>query len=158
MKFLKAFVLAILFHVSGAHAFDEIEALGYHKEEITCLARVIYHETRGEPHSGKLGVARVAFNRVKNPEFPDSICKVIRQPNAFPWYHKLKTPYASVEFVKARYLAIEIYVKEQLGIKWAPRVSENALFFNTVPFQYKRLRYSGKLGAHLFYNMEPRRT
>ena len=158
MKFLKPFLLSFFLFVGTAHAFDAIEAMGYHKDEVTCLARAIYHETRGEPHVGKLGIAKVALNRAKHPEFPGSVCDVIRQPKAFPWYRNLKTPYSSKEYQAALSLAVEIYVKEQIGIKWAPKISENALFFNTVPFQYKRLRYSGKLGAHLFYNMEPRRT
>lgn len=140
-----------------AKAFDEIAALGYFKDEINCLARVIYHESRGEPHAGKLGVARVTLNRAKHEEFPDSVCGVIGAKNAYPWFHKLKTPYESSEFAKSRYLAIEIYVKELAGVKWAPRTVENSLFFNTVPFQYKRLRFSGKIGGHLFYNMEERR-
>lgn len=47
--------------------------------EIHCLALNIYWEARSEPLLGKIAVAKVTLNRVKNPAFPDSICDVVRQ-------------------------------------------------------------------------------
>lgn len=125
-------------------------------EEIKCLARVIYHEARGEPHAGKLGVAAVAINRTKNPEFPDSVCEVIKAKNAFPWHAKLKTPFQSPEFAQAKELAYTIYTMELNGKRWKPAVAKDALFFNTAPFSYKRLVFSGRIGGHMFYNMKAR--
>jgi len=52
-------------------------------KEIACLADTIYSESRGEPLEGKLGVANVIFNRISHPDFPRSICSVVRQPGQF---------------------------------------------------------------------------
>ena len=46
-------------------------------EAIVCLALNIYHEARGEPPEGQLGVGWVVLNRVDDPRFPDSVCGVV---------------------------------------------------------------------------------
>lgn len=141
---------------AGTPDHDAIGFIAEHYKEIKCLARVIYHETRGELHAGKLGVAAVAINRTKNPEFPDTVCEVIKAKNAFPWHARNKTPYNSPEFAHAMELAYTIYTKELNGERWKPAAAREALFFNTVPFPYKRLVFSGKIGGHMFYNMKAR--
>jgi N-acetylmuramoyl-L-alanine amidase len=52
-------------------------------EHLLCLAKVVYHEARGESLDGKIAVANVVLNRVKSDLFPDSICSVVYQPNQF---------------------------------------------------------------------------
>ena len=47
------------------------------------LARCIYAEARGEPYSGMVAVGAVVLNRVKSPDFPNTISGVIYQPWAF---------------------------------------------------------------------------
>ena len=47
--------------------------------EENCLARAVYFEARSESELGQLAVAKVILNRVKNPEFPKSICGVVYQ-------------------------------------------------------------------------------
>ncbi len=47
------------------------------------LARVIYAEARGEPYVGQVAIAAIVLNRVKSPDFPNSIAGVIYQPWAF---------------------------------------------------------------------------
>ena len=47
------------------------------------LARCVYAEARGEPYSGMVAVAAVVLNRVKSPDFPNTIAGVIYQPWAF---------------------------------------------------------------------------
>ena len=124
-----------------------------HESEVACLARTIYHEARGEPHDGQLAVAAVTLNRKKNPEFPNSVCAVIAQKNAYPWFEK-HTPTKSEIYEKALNLAKRVYRHDAEGRDWAPPVARNALFFNGVPFRLKRLVYSGKIGGHLFYEMK----
>ena len=43
----------------------------------------MHAEARGEPYIGKVAVAAVILNRVKNPSFPNTIAGVIYQPGAF---------------------------------------------------------------------------
>jgi spore germination cell wall hydrolase CwlJ-like protein len=47
--------------------------------EQNCLARAIYFEARSETELGQLAVAKVILNRVKDPEYPKSICGVVYQ-------------------------------------------------------------------------------
>ena len=47
--------------------------------EENCLARAIYFEARSETELGQLAVAKVILNRVKDPNFPKSICGVVYQ-------------------------------------------------------------------------------
>jgi spore germination cell wall hydrolase CwlJ-like protein len=47
--------------------------------EQNCLARAIYFEARSESELGQLAVAKVILNRVKDPEYPKSICGVVYQ-------------------------------------------------------------------------------
>ena len=49
------------------------------KKETTCLANAIYFEARGEPDRGRLAVAQVVLNRLKNPAYPNTICSVVYQ-------------------------------------------------------------------------------
>lgn len=53
------------------------------QEDIYLLARAVHGEARGEPYVGKVAVAAVILNRVKSPEFPNTIAGVIYQPGAF---------------------------------------------------------------------------
>jgi N-acetylmuramoyl-L-alanine amidase len=43
------------------------------------MARLVHAEAVGEPYAGKVAVATVILNRVKSPDFPNSISAVIYQ-------------------------------------------------------------------------------
>lgn len=49
----------------------------YNAEDLYWLARIIHAESRSEPISGKIAVGNVVLNRVKSPDFPNSIYDVI---------------------------------------------------------------------------------
>lgn len=61
----------------------EEKAKERNQEDIYLLARAVHGEARGEPYIGKVAVAAVILNRVKSPEFPNTIAGVIYQPGAF---------------------------------------------------------------------------
>ncbi|MDF0601007.1 cell wall hydrolase [Psychromarinibacter sp. C21-152] len=44
-----------------------------------CLAEALYFEARGESVKGQFAVAEVILNRVDRPEFPGTVCGVVRQ-------------------------------------------------------------------------------
>ena len=48
-------------------------------KQMSCLAEALYFEARGEPIQGQLAVGEVVLNRVEDPRYPNSICKVINQ-------------------------------------------------------------------------------
>lgn len=49
------------------------------ESETRCLASAIYFEARGEDRPGRLAVAQVILNRVKDPDYPKTICGVVYQ-------------------------------------------------------------------------------
>ena len=51
--------------------------------DLYLLAKVVYGEARGEPYLGQVAVAAVVLNRVKSPDFPNTISGVVYQPWAF---------------------------------------------------------------------------
>ena len=51
----------------------------YQQAEENCLARAVYFESRSESDLGQLAVAKVILNRVKDPNYPKSICGVVYQ-------------------------------------------------------------------------------
>jgi hypothetical protein len=53
------------------------------EEEIDLLARVVNAEAGNEPMEGQVAVAAVVINRVRSPQYPNSIDDVIRQPGQF---------------------------------------------------------------------------
>lgn len=53
--------------------------------DLTCLAKNIYHEARGESKQGQIAVGLVTLNRVKHKGFPNSVCEVVNQKNQFSW-------------------------------------------------------------------------
>ena len=70
--------LPILFFVMYA---ESIEAK---QKEIECLAQNIYHEARSESTAGRMAVALVTLNRVKDQRFPNTICGVVKQTKYYP--------------------------------------------------------------------------
>jgi spore germination cell wall hydrolase CwlJ-like protein len=47
--------------------------------EWECLSEALYFEARGESLSGVVAVAEVILNRVDSPDYPNSVCGVVRQ-------------------------------------------------------------------------------
>ncbi|MEG2354111.1 MAG: cell wall hydrolase [Clostridium sp.] len=53
------------------------------QSDIDLMAKIVYGESRGEPFDGKVAVASVILNRVKDSRFPDTVPEVITSPGAF---------------------------------------------------------------------------
>ncbi len=52
-------------------------------DDIALLARLVFAEARGEPFTGQIAVAAVLLNRVKHPDFPNTVREAIFQPRQF---------------------------------------------------------------------------
>lgn len=60
-----------------------VSSHSFSREDITLLARTVYSEARGEPYEGQVAVAAVVLNRLRHPNFPNTVRGVIFQPLAF---------------------------------------------------------------------------
>lgn len=58
-------------------------AAGITPADLDLLARLVTAEAEGEPYAGQVAVAAVVMNRVRHPDFPDSIAEVIYEPWQF---------------------------------------------------------------------------
>ncbi len=122
------------------------------KDEISCMAKTIYWEARGEPYKGKLGIAGVVLNRVNNEKFPNSICEVVHQkkPLQFSRHITKGTPINTKDIAswKECLELAERIVRKQLTIS----SNFKALYFDQKSVRVpKRLRLHTIIGNHKFY-------
>lgn len=126
----------------------------YDWEQIDCLAKNIYFESRGEPHAGQVAVAAVTINRVKSVGWPGDVCGVVYQKKQFSWvdqgYRKIRD---KESWAKAQRIAYDY---------WHGRIPDptgGAQFFHvkTLPYNWKA-RKVVIIGNHKFYIPFPSRA
>ena len=54
-------------------------SIAEHEQAVECLADAVYYEAGFEPLPGQRAVAQVVVNRVRDPNFPKSVCGVVFQ-------------------------------------------------------------------------------
>ena len=74
---IKKIILLTLLSVGSVYAVESEESLQL--DQKFCLAKNIYFESGNQPLAGKVAVAHVTLNRVKNFQFPNTICGVVYQ-------------------------------------------------------------------------------
>jgi hypothetical protein len=127
--------------------------------DLMCLARNVYHESRGEPVTGQYAVAEVTLNRVDSRHFPDTVCEVVyekrfdsrrnRLVGAFSWteFDSVAQP-RGIEWQRARKAAEAIYDKQH-----EPAIP-GALFYHAdsiEPRWAKTKNRIARIGSHIFY-------
>ncbi len=80
--------IATIVGVSYAAQADALSHIDYvepeplavlNEEQAQCLAQNIYFESRNESYQGQVAVAHVTMNRLRSPDFPDTVCDVVKQ-------------------------------------------------------------------------------
>lgn len=130
-----------------------------------CLVRNLWHEARGSTFEDQLWIAQTTINRKGSKGFPDSICGVVHQKNAFSWYHQIpknkhrvqpdnileKKAYDQIKFV--------IDVVEVLN-SFNIDVTQGSLFYyktGTKKPNYiksKKIKYIKTVGEHKYYKLK----
>src|SRR5690606_10560935 len=62
--------------------------------DLRCLAQALYFESRGEPLTGQLAVARVVINRSASDLYPGDYCSVVTQRAQFSFVRNGRIPRA----------------------------------------------------------------
>ena len=131
-------------------SFDKQQAV---MREVECLAQNIYFEAGSEPMAGKIAVATVTLNRVKEG-FARSVCAVVKQKRngvcQFSWVCSNDKVIRSTEnYYEAQKIAQNILIsKKNYG------TMDNALYFHAdyVNPNWKQTKeFVRKIGRHLFY-------
>jgi spore germination cell wall hydrolase CwlJ-like protein len=126
--------------------------------QLDCLTRNIYWEAASEPFEGKVAVAQVTMNRVKDGRFGDSVCGVVHQKNViyekvicqFSWVcettHKVRPVYQPL------WAESELVAKKVLLENFRLPGLKDALFYHAdyVSPGWK-LPKIDKIGRHIFY-------
>lgn len=73
--------------ISKSSQSTQANNAGYTDSDVYLLAKTIHAEARGESYIGQVAVGAVILNRVKSPEFPNTIQGVVYQPWAFTAVH-----------------------------------------------------------------------
>ncbi len=129
------------------------------RRNLTCLARNVHFEARGEPVAGQFAVAHVTMNRKASGRFSDSVCGVVYQKNwdplrkryvgAFSWTEldALPNPTAT-EWQRAWIVAEAVYYGREV------RALEGAMFYHAThikPDWAKDKQPVARIGKHVFY-------
>ena len=151
-------LLCCLVYLAYAHHI-RIASEQHRQADLTCLARNVYFEARGESIAGQYAVAEVTLNRVASQNFPNTVCKVVyekgwdrrrkRYVAAFSWTELDSTSRPKgIAWQRAIAVAQTIYDSQQ-----APTV-QGALFYhadNIEPRWAMTKKQVAKIGRHVFY-------
>lgn len=131
-----------------------------------CLARNIYFEAGNQPLAGQIAVALVTINRVKNSQFPNTICEVIYQAKLrknsrgedvpiigqcqFSWFcdGKSDRPVDSDTWLEALGIAYNLFDMNIVDI------TEGALWYHAdyiLPYWTNQLNQTVIIENHIFY-------
>ena len=128
------------------------------EKDIECLAQNIYHEAGNEPVEGKVAVAQVVINRVKDSRYPKSICNVIKQRNLvkgkvicqFSWQCESKKP---IPVHSRNYKQSEHVAKSILNGNMKNPLLTKALYFHDASInpRWKKVTKIAQIGNNVFY-------
>lgn len=124
-------------------------------DALTCLARSIYWEARGEDAAGIEAIAHVVMNRLGHEGFPDTICEVVRQGREegacqFSWWCDGRADDAQED---AAYSAAKEIARKVLN-KQTPDRTGGALYFHqkkVTPDWSAKYVKTVEVGDHVFY-------
>ena len=124
-------------------------------DAITCLARTIYWEARGEKAASMEAVANVVMNRLGHKGFPKTICAVVRQGNEhgacqFSWWCDGRSDQAKED---EAYATAKEIARRALNLQLPDR-TEGALYFhhrNVTPGWSREYTETVAIGDFVFY-------
>ena len=126
------------------------------RRAIRCLTQAIYYEAALEPTEGQEAVAQVVLNRVRDPNYPNSVCGVV-----YEGAERVTGCQFSFTCDGSMYRDIEPYAWEQAQQIAAAALSGSvyrpvglALNYHTTairPYWAPSLERQAVIGAHIFY-------
>jgi spore germination cell wall hydrolase CwlJ-like protein len=159
---LAMLITAFVFAMRAVYAYQDERrefARQQHERHLSCLARNVYYEARGEPVAGQYAVAEVTMNRTASRRYADTVCGVVHQKNwdwirgrfvgAFSWTEFDSLPEPSGEaWQRAQEVAEAVYYRRETpALDGATHF--HARYVN--PSWAKQKRQVAQIGKHVFY-------
>ncbi len=131
----------------------------YQARQRRCLATALYFEARGEPLRGQLAVAQVVMNRVRTPDYPDTICGVVFQGSTSAPRNACQFSFAcdgQADFAKDKSLwaqANTLAKRVTSGKVWLDDIGHATHYHATYvkPDWRRDMNKIKKIGRHIFY-------
>jgi spore germination cell wall hydrolase CwlJ-like protein len=111
---------------------------------LICMALNLYHEGRGEPRLGQVGIVHVTRNRAKGK--PENVCKIVYARAQFSW--TLKNPRVTDLVAFERCLNTALIAWEFTDITGG---SDHYHHRSIRPYWTAKMRFTMQLGTHLYY-------
>ena len=115
------------------------------KQQLECLSKAAYFESKGESDAGMLAVIHTTLNRVKDARFPKTICGVVYQKSQYSWVKHNPKVKEKDQYERAKRLAQEAVEGKHKD------TSRGALYFNSLHKRPKGTVCTIRIGGHSFY-------
>jgi spore germination cell wall hydrolase CwlJ-like protein len=129
----------------------------FEERERRCLSTAIYFEARGESKQGQIAVGQVILNRVRSPQFPQTICGVVYQGQMEPGCQfsfacdglpdDVKQPAA---WAHSKYIAQKAIAGDESMRAIGSATNYHADYVN--PRWARNMKRLIKIGHHIFYS------
>lgn len=120
--------------------------------ELTCLAKAVYYEARGESADGQAAVAQVVINRTHRANYPSNVCGVVFQgvhqggcQFSFVCNGAMNRPLEPAAWSRARRIAADAlsgHVMTAVG---------QAVSFHVASLGSEHLGQIARIGSHVFF-------
>ena len=149
----------------SGYSSPDVVSIKVREQQLDCLAINIYREAGYEPFEGKVAVAQVTMNRVKDGRFGKDVCGVVYQKNVvmervvcqFSW--ACDSTHRNRPIGKAAYNESYEVAKKVLLEGFELSVLKEALYYHAT---YVNPRWSldkiGQIGQHIFYKQREKGT
>jgi len=124
----------------------------YEELDLFCLAKNIFHEAGVEDELGMYAVAQVTINRVRNANYPDTICDVVMQKSQFSWANDKNRRWSHPSgplWIKAKEIA-----KQVITEGYRVPALQSAMFYHadySKPSWVDPSAMVAQVGTHIFY-------
>ena len=115
------------------------------KQQLECLSKAAYFESKGESDAGMLAVIHTTLNRVKDVRFPKTVCGVVYQPSQYSWTKHNPKIKEKEQYERAKRLAQEVVDGKHKDN------TRNALYFNSLHRKPSGTVCTVRIGGHSFY-------
>jgi len=143
--------------LNSGKAFGGLAERDFQKRERRCMTTALYFEARSEPEKGQIAVGQTIMNRVRSPDYPDTICGVVYQGSrrrtgcqfSFTCDGKADKPNNRGQWERSKRLANDVLE----GKVWLKSIGKATHYHATYvkPRWRRKMSRLKQIGRHIFY-------